>query len=262
MRAVFAREIEALFEGEVIVETGVPDEVEGELWPGEELLVARAIGKRRREFTAGRVLARRALARLGAPAGAILTDGRRAPLWPAGFVGSISHTRGFCAVAASAASAPRAPDDPQARTDDGETANRVRIRSLGLDVEAAADLGDELVPRICTAGERAWLARQPADRRGRLGKLVFSAKEAFYKCQHPLTGRFLEFDDVELELELGDEREGLRGAFVARVSPDKDELPRDARFVGRFIVTHDLVVAASQALDDTRSSPAPHRSKP
>jgi 4'-phosphopantetheinyl transferase EntD len=32
---------------------------------------------------------------------------------------------------------------------------------------------------------------------------VFVAKEAFYKCQHPLTEEFLDFDEVEIALDVG-----------------------------------------------------------
>jgi 4'-phosphopantetheinyl transferase EntD len=176
-----AADIAALFEGAATVETGVPGEVEGALFPEEAVALERAVEKRRREFVAGRVLARRALARLGASPAPIPRGDDRAPIWPNGYVGTISHTRSICAAAVAR---------------DGD------VRSLGLDVEDASPLAPELVARICTAPEEAWLAQLPGAERGRFGKLFFSAKEAFYKCQYPLTGRFLEFHDAELAIDV------------------------------------------------------------
>jgi len=35
----------------------------------------------------------------------------------------------------------------------------------------------------------------------RAASLIFSAKEAFYKCQYPITTEWLEFADIEIEPE-------------------------------------------------------------
>ena len=83
-------------------------------------------------------------------------------------------------------------------------------RSIGLDIEADEPMKPELRPRILTDGECAWLETRDAGEQGRLAMLVFSAKECFYKCQHPLTRQFLGFQDVELELDPDERR------FVAR----------------------------------------------
>src|SRR5438876_615194 len=71
------------------------------LFGEERALVAGASPVRRREFTAGRVCARDALQQLGGPRCAILRDPSRAPIWPEGFVGSISHAAGYCVAAAA-----------------------------------------------------------------------------------------------------------------------------------------------------------------
>ena len=60
----------------------------------------------------------------------------RAPLWPRGIVGSISHCEGYCAVVA-------------ARQD--------RFAGLGLDVERGEPLGRNLVKRVCRPTEIARL---------------------------------------------------------------------------------------------------------
>ena len=145
----------------------------------ERLAITRAVDKRRREFIAGRTLARRCLQRLGTAAVAIPVSDDRAPEWPPGVVGSITHTNTWCAVAV-------------ARAD--------RVRGIGIDVELDEDLKEDLWPRVCTAAEQRYLAGRPAADRGFLAKLIFSAKEAAYKAQYPLTRKFLDFTAMSIEL--------------------------------------------------------------
>lgn len=227
---MLAHEIEALLGVGTAVETGAPGTVEGRVFPEEEALVARAVAKRRDELRAGRVLARRALARLGLPEVAIPAAPSRAPVWPEGATGSITHTRAFCAVVV------------------GRTAED-GLASLGIDAEPAVALKPELVPRICTARERAWLDERPPGARGLLAKLVFSAKEAFYKAQSPLTGRFLEFEDVELAVDL--ERGTYAVSLVRDVGSALDGLALD----GRFRLGEDLVLATARFDAARRSDP-------
>ncbi|HEY7101617.1 MAG TPA: 4'-phosphopantetheinyl transferase, partial [Mycobacteriales bacterium] len=73
------------------------------LLPEEEVLVARAVGKRRAEFTTVRTCARIALGRLGLPPAPLLSGPKREPLWPDGVVGSITHCDGYRAVAVARA---------------------------------------------------------------------------------------------------------------------------------------------------------------
>lgn len=64
------------------------------LWPAEADLVARAVESRVREFTSGRMCARRALALLGIKSGPILSGAQREALWPGTVIGSITHCKG------------------------------------------------------------------------------------------------------------------------------------------------------------------------
>src|SRR5688572_25742384 len=68
-------------------------------FPGEELFVVNAVEARRREFITTRRCAREALAKLGHAPVVIRSGPKREPLWPAGLVGSITHTTGFRAAA-------------------------------------------------------------------------------------------------------------------------------------------------------------------
>lgn len=144
------------------------------LWPEELATTMSMRPARLREFRHGRHCARRALGALGLPAAAIPVGARRAPEWPPGLVGSISHAGPWALAVTAPAS---------------------RLRSLGADLEPDLPLDEPLKAMIGTAAEFGWLATQfPADP----GKLAFSAKESVYKCLWPLTGRFIEFLEIEL----------------------------------------------------------------
>jgi 4'-phosphopantetheinyl transferase EntD len=78
-------------------------------------------------------------------------------------------------------------------------APRSGIASVGLDCEIIESVDEELWSRICTPTEQARLARVPAAERGRQAALIFAAKEAFYKCQFPVSRQWVGFEDVDIE---------------------------------------------------------------
>jgi 4'-phosphopantetheinyl transferase EntD len=149
----------------------------GMLEPEEAVAVARAVAKRVGEFAAGRLCARRALERFGLTGVRIPAASDRQPVWPSGFAGSITHTAGFCAAVVG-------------KRDD--------FRGLGLDTEIADAVKPELWSSICVPAELEWIGRWPAHARPLAAALVFSAKEAFYKAQYPITGEFMSFADLEV----------------------------------------------------------------
>ena len=124
--------IEELFPDGVVAMVASEAMWEGRLFPEEAACIERAVAKRRREFTAGRLCARAALARVGVPPAPLLPNSDRTPRWPEGIVGSISHCDGYCGVV---------------------VARRERFAGLGLDAEVAAPLDPALVPRICRPSE-------------------------------------------------------------------------------------------------------------
>ncbi len=203
------RFIASVFGPDVITEEGEPSSLEGPLSAEEALALARAVEKRRREFVAGRTLARRALARLGIGDVAIPMGEDRAPLWPAGVVGTISHTADRCGVA---------------------VARDTAVLGIGLDLERLSDFPPRVIPAVCRPEEIAWLESLPAAERPRFAALLFSAKEAVYKCQYPRTRRFLEFHDVELRVD------AQAGTFAAHAAADAnfDLWPADTRVDARF----------------------------
>lgn len=149
------------------------------LLPAEAQFLGKAVRKRVQEFAAGRLCARLLLADFGLRDFAIEAAEDRQPVWPDSLVGSITHTAGFCAAV---------------------VAERTRLRAVGLDSEIAQSVKPELWPGICTPSEIDWLHSLPKLHRRMAATLIFSAKEAFYKCQYPLVRERLSFQDARVEM--------------------------------------------------------------
>jgi 4'-phosphopantetheinyl transferase EntD len=210
--------VESLFGPGVCVAEAVPELVDDRLFPAEYEYIRRAAPRRRAEFGVARLCARRALAELGVGPVPIVPGPDRAPEWPPGVAGSISHTDGLCAAAVA-----RVP----------------AVRALGLDLEALRPVEPATIDRVLTAHERAWLERQPEVERQRLALMLFSAKEAFYKCQYAVTREFLDFREVEVDPDVE-----ARTFEVRVVRPG---WPADAaRASGRFAFTDRLVACGVQ----------------
>ncbi|APG48199.1 4'-phosphopantetheinyl transferase family protein [Phaeobacter porticola] len=182
-----------------------------------------AVEKRRREFAAGRAAAHHAMETLGLSACAIPVGPKRAPVWPTGVVGSISHCHSI-AVAVVAH-----PQD---------------MHGLGVDVEEDVPLSENLIPQICRPAERDWLSRQ--DNPGQLAKVIFSAKEAAYKCQYRLSECFFGFDGMELDMELAQTPERTSGRFSARFTADQLPFCRGDTIEGCFVIGEGLIATAAQ----------------
>jgi len=161
----------------------------GALYPEEARYLQRAVRKRAEEFAAGRLCARLLLREFGIQNFAIEVGAHRQPLWPESLVGSITHTTGFCAAVA---------------------APKNCLRSVGIDTEIAGSVKAELWRGICTPSETAWLRTLSESEQLAAATLMFSAKEAFYKSQFPLTQERLGFHDVSVEVPAWTEK---RGAF-------------------------------------------------
>ncbi|MER6529396.1 4'-phosphopantetheinyl transferase superfamily protein [Streptomyces sp. NPDC001508] len=198
---------------------------EGPLYPEEEALVARAVAKRRREFSAVRACARRAMAKLGVPAQPIVSGERGAPRWPAGLVGSMTHCEGYCGAALA-----RATD----------------LASLGIDAEPHAPLPDGVLESVSLPQERRRLSELAAARpRVHWDRLLFSAKESVYKAWFPLTGQWLDFGEADIEIvpEPGDDPHGGFRAALLVPGPLVNGR-RVGVFDGRWAVRRGLVTTS------------------
>jgi 4'-phosphopantetheinyl transferase EntD len=181
----------------------------------EAALVSGAAPERRREFATVRCCARAALAKLGVPAAPILPGTDRAPRWPAGVVGSMTHCAGYRAAA---------------------VARSAERRALGIDAEPHAALPGEALDLVARDEERErLLALGDAAPGLHWDRILFSVKEAVFKAWFPLTRRWLDFADVAATLDPD-------GTFSAnRRTPG----PGPERFAGRWLVARGLIVTAT-----------------
>jgi enterobactin synthetase component D / holo-[acyl-carrier protein] synthase len=152
-----------------------------------------AAPKRRRQFMAGRYCAVQAAERLK-PSGELPHVGRGPagePLWPGGLTGSITHTDDLASAAV-------------ARLSDA--------RSLGIDSETiVVRARAQAIRSMVMLPAEAGLGGGALDDATRL-TLVFSAKEAIFKCLYPVIGRRFYYEDVALtSADLAD------GSFAAEI---------------------------------------------
>jgi 4'-phosphopantetheinyl transferase EntD len=188
------------------------------LFPAEIAASVSMSARRRAAFCAGRACARAALARLGAPAAAIAIGPARAPVWPSGIVGSISHTDNIVAAVV-------ARDPP--------------IGGVGLDLEDDEPFDDPALVRLVCRPEELGPASDPSDPANRQrGKLLFVVKEAVYKLYQPLAGAFLDFHDVRVTL---DEAAGVFWAELTGARPR--EIAGRRAMIGGFVRTENLCIA-------------------
>ena len=192
---------------------------EGELQQPNRWLVS--VPRTRRLHQAGQICAEMAISMLGVDDAfwrkAVIKRGNAGePIWPAGIVGSITHTRDFaCAVAASAAA----------------------YAGIGIDSERRIDeTSCEGIAAAClTPGERKRFLHGPMSTQCITATAIFCMKEAFYKAAYPRVRRYIEFDELEIT--------GLdpsSGYASARTSA----LGRESECIcGRFVVSGDHVHA-------------------
>lgn len=206
----------ALFSGGVSLGACDPQDHPPAPFPEEAACLSpTAVDKRRREFAAGRAAAHQAMRASGREPCPILVGPKRAPLWPRGVVGTISHTRSFaCAALASALS----------------------HRGIGLDVEEDTPLSRDLWPSIASEAEQAWMRQQNDS--GQAGKLLFSAKEAAYKAQYCASARYFGFEGMELRFEMA------KGRFSAQFTADQLPFHAGDTLKGRFTIAAGVILTA------------------
>lgn len=212
MSAALIASLRALLPEGVALAASDPSAEATGLWPIETTAMARAVPARRREFAAGRRAARMALASLGhAPAPIPMTPDR-APLWPEGVTGTISHGAGLCLALVG-----------WSRDWAG----------LGLDLEPAMPLPEDILATICTPVERRALAQDPS---GLLSRRLFCAKEATYKAQYTQSRRLLSFHDLEVSIDGA-------GGFIAQLQTPCPPFSPATRFAGHLVQANGILAA-------------------
>lgn len=137
------------------------------------------VAKRQAEYLAGRLCAREALRRLTGQAQVPASGADRAPQWPAGVCGAITHGSGWAGAIVGLAS---------------------QWRGLGLDVEKLIPQAraERLAAEILTPAELFRLEGLTAAQRAHRISLTFCAKESLFKALYPLVLRHFYFQDAEL----------------------------------------------------------------
>lgn len=144
------------------------------LTPEETNGISESIVERRRASGAARIVARQLLGAIGFAPCPIPRSAAGAPIWPVGAVGSMAHDRRVAVAAVAPAR---------------------RVAALGIDVEPAERLPEDVFDLVVTPGERAMLGRDLV-----AARLLFAAKEAVYKALYPLDQTFLDHHDIQIDL--------------------------------------------------------------
>jgi enterobactin synthetase component D len=170
----------------------------------------KATPRRQAEFVAGRYCAHLALQSQEAKSTDVAMTESRAPIWPSGFVGSITHAGRYAAAT---------------------IALKQRYRAIGIDFEVyiPTDQCADIQKQLLTKHEindltTVHFSLQEAT------TLIFSAKESIYKCLHPLIGSFFDFQDAEIF-----DIDPSLGTFQFRLLKDlNSEFTAGLRFHGTF----------------------------
>jgi enterobactin synthetase component D len=183
--------------------------------------VRQATSSRRTAYVAGRLCAERALSQLGAT-GPVLRGPVGEPLWPEGWIGSISHTdRVAFAVAMPSHSG----------------------AGIGIDSEEIVDSSgmSDIRSVCCTALERErWFDGTDDEW---VATAIFSAKESFYKAIHRHVKRFVDFDEVEVRsLQRVDGRSLARLVLCPSASLNGQVGAVEAWITTRATTVHSVVV--------------------
>jgi len=146
----------------------------------EQALVNGAVDRRKADFGDSRWCAHQALKNFMDAHPPILRGPRGMPLFPQGISGSLTHT-----PTVSVRHCWRHPS----------------WASVGIDVEVARPLPEGVFNTITSLGEQRRIHKvMRSEDLQLLDTVLFSAKEATYKTWFPLTHRFLDFDQADIDL--------------------------------------------------------------
>lgn len=138
-----------------------------------------AAPQRRLEYLASRAAADALLKANGCARREVESGPDRAPLWPAGFTGSITHSLKLACVVVRPAAL---------------------CKSIGIDAQdllepqAVADVSEH-----CILPEELKCGASPGLSHRETSTLLFCAKEAFFKCVYPLVGQHFAYRDAQVQ---------------------------------------------------------------
>lgn len=183
----------------------------------EVILVSGASAQRRWEFSAGRICAHNALARLGVEMRMIGIHDDCSPIWPEGISGSITHTKDYAAAI---------------------VAPKVKYRSLGIDAEPYGSVSADLDETLFSQHELGYILGSLPWRRDLLRGVLFSAKEACFKVISPLGCGGISFPNLEIAVK------GDRFRMIA-LREGNISHPPQTNVIGRWTLFENKVIAVA-----------------
>lgn len=137
----------------------------------EDLIHCEKFGnERKKEFLTGRALVYQLMQECSQPKKHIKIGSKREPLFNSPFIASISHTKGYVIACANNQDIP-----------------------IGIDAEHINRVTENLYPKLFSNNEIELITSLNLN-----ADILFSAKEAFYKMQYPISKSYLDFLDIEL----------------------------------------------------------------
>ena len=189
--------------------------------------------ERMREFKNGRLYAKRALAMLGVYGVELPIAPDRAPLWPAGLVGSLTHvSQPACGHVAAA------------------VARAHTVRAIGIDAEREGSLHPHAWEHVLTERELERIRTLPPHMRAAEAQIIWCAKEAVAKAARRPT------EPTEVEIEC----DPAGGGFMAiwKVTGGGNSASSTEIWRGRTARSQGFILAAV-VLPQSRSHPAYQR---
>lgn len=185
-----------------------------------------AVSKRQAEFLAGRYLAKIILTQMSLPQVEIAIGHNRAPVWPEGVIGTISHhqNKAICAIQHSSGAG------------DG----------IGIDTERliANDMVEGMCSTIICSRENALIMTLPGSQALWL-TVIFSAKESLFKALYRQVQRYFDFLDAEV---IAIEQQSMTLKLLTQLTP---ELYAGRTFKVHYRISGNEVLTFVQATTNT-----------
>lgn len=182
------------------------------------LVVKGSVG-RKNEFYRGRFCAHKALEQLSCRDTFVPISDGRAPLWPNGYCGSISHSKDMAIALAAKSDA---------------------YQSIGVDIERiVTEKRIQVIKRMTLTPAEVIYLESFADQ-SFVATIMFSAKEAFYKYLNPVVGEYINFHEGIIQ-QIDCENQSFQIELVS----DKERLQSYCRqYLGSYQLYKDQVITS------------------
>lgn len=177
-----------------------------------------AVTKRKAEFLAGRIIAGYALRRSGSSIDQVRIGDNRCPIWPSGYIGSISHTDSRAIAVATLKN-----------LHGGIGVDRENL----LTKRTVLEIGEHILSRREIQELRHTNKMKPE----LLYTLGFSAKESLFKALYPQIRSYFGFDVAQLDL-----IDDVGGTFQIQIIQDlTPKIPKGTTFNGHYTIDHESI---------------------